>query len=485
MHPPMPPLQMRVAPPAPPGPPPDIWSQFAANLSQGIATAAAALNLLQSTTRGLLAYEEGGKPYDNFQLAVLRGFSHTDKITQIPRIWPYFQQSKHMDTHKDNIRRQMVEWATNQRIQVGIDRSMVITNSTLREILSLNFNPDGSTAEVDTCDKGLSILVCRARSTEGKSAIRRREAAEEKSRGNWTLADAEREQPDDFSTPLCPEDYNELLRCLGSYCALLHALFGDRCAFFKQCFRLWQTMDSEHVYDRRRYFTPLLCRQIVWAIIEDGRSYFSQRLNQDDFIGVHPDDIKYPRCSVIEIEPNIRHQVPLVRASFPPSWMISSKKKDSTTSGTVPPVQGLMVTTPSVISAVTLGSGTGQSQGTRPPGQIRTTNIHPTIKTTMEPYIKKFQNVHLNKLLTFCRLTIDDLPTLPPTVSTGSGGICYNFILGKCTHAGCQHKDGHINASDISDDFAAELLTKLRPGITEFLANGAPRYRKRKRQQRE
>ena len=161
--------------------------------------------------------------------------------------------------------------------------------------------------------------------------------------------------------------------------------------------------------------------------------------------------------------------------------MISSKKRDAANSGTVAPLQGLTVTTPSVVSAVTMGSGAGQSQGTRPQGQIRTSNIHPTIKATMEPYIKKFQNVHLNKLLTYCRLTIDDLPTLPPTVSTGSGGICYNFILGKCTHAGCQHKDGHINVSDISDDFAAEFLTKLRPGITEFLANGAPRYRTRKR----
>jgi hypothetical protein len=190
--------------------------------------------------------------------------------------------------------------------------------------------------------------------------------------------------------------------------------------------------------------------------------------------------------TVIEIEPHLRQQTPLLRSSFPRTWLTTTKTAatDQFRNIMVAPVQGLTVTTPSVVSAVTMGSGTGPSPGSRPPMQIRTTNIHPAIKTTMEPYIHQFQNVHLNKMLTHCRLTIDDLPTLPPAVSMGSGEICYNFILGKCTHSGCQHKDGHINVSDISDEFATELLSKLCPAITEFLANGVPRNRYCKRTRR-
>jgi hypothetical protein len=53
-------------------------------------------------------------------------------------------------------------------------------------------------------------------------------------------------------------------------------------------------------------------------------------------------------------------------------------------------------------------------------------------------------------------------------------------VLGKCTLASCQHKDGHVNALEVTDEFAADLLMKLRPAITEFMTNGAPRTRKRR-----
>lgn len=225
VHPAMPP-QVGQPPPLPPGPPIDIWATMAANISQGIATAAAALHPHPGGhTMGAASYEDGGKPYDEFQMAVFRGFAHSANINMVPRVWPYFQCTKHADTHKD-IRREMVKWATSQRIQVAIDQNLFIPTSTLRDILSLKFNPSRSAADVDDATKGISMLVCRVRSNEGKSALRKREEVEEKSRGNWTLADAEKALPDDHTTSLCPEDYNELLRCLGTYCAFLHSLFG-------------------------------------------------------------------------------------------------------------------------------------------------------------------------------------------------------------------------------------------------------------------
>ncbi len=109
-----------------------------------------------------------------------------------------------------------------------------------------------------------------------------------------------------------PDTMNELHVCIGTYCALLHTLFGERCALFKRCYKLWTTMNSETVYDQRHLFSPIFCRQILWAIIEYARAYFAQRMSVDDFIGVHPDDICYPRSNLLELEPLICTLSPIV-----------------------------------------------------------------------------------------------------------------------------------------------------------------------------
>jgi hypothetical protein len=463
---------------------------MAAQLTQGIVTAAAALP--QHNTGPSLhsdpvsAYEEGGKKYDEYQQAILKGFAHTHEQNEVPRIWGAFQSTKHMDTHRDNITRAMMVWATSQQQHVTIDRSLYLPVTTLREILALRFNPGGTMAELDTADSGLSILICRARSSESKTALKRRELAEERTRATRTLAEEEQLGTDSSST-LCPEDYNELLRCLGTYCALLHTLFGRKCAFYKQCFQLWETLESDFVYERRHFFTPLYCRQLVWAIIEEGRAYFSKRLSPDHFIGIDPYDIRYPRSTLSELCGLVRHQTPIIRSSFPDEWTSTTTRNRVATTvsrnaAAAAPIPS--VTTgnqaPSVVSALSTGTGmrTTNTQGTRTPVAIRASNIHPTIKTLMEPHIAKWRGVLLGAMCDHLNISLDELPKLP-----GESAMCYNFVLGRCVHAGCNHRDGHINASDITDEFATAITDKLRPAVAHFKAHGAPppRWQNRRR----
>ena len=82
----------------------------------------------------------------------------------------------------------------------------------------------------------------------------------------------------------------------------------------------------------------------------------------------------------------------------------------------------------------------------------------------------------LNRLLSHSNLTIDDLPQLDGFEQK----LCYNYVLGKCVHKGCLNKSGHVDVSKISDDFAAALLEKLTPAVTEFIQNG-PGGKKRRR----
>jgi hypothetical protein len=268
--------------PTPPGLPPplqEMWAQIAANLTHGIASMAAAIapaTTVPSTTADpSTLYDHGRRDYDEFQVAVLKGFSHTTNIGDIPAVWPQFQRSKHIEGHWDHIQQKMHDWARNTKPdQVTIDRGLYIPNPAIKDILALRFNPGGPTADITTADQGLSILICRPLTADGKAALRRKELLEATTKRK-TLAEAELELTQSEPTTL-PDNYNELHVCLGTYCALLHALFGERCVFYKHCVRLWTTMASEAVYDHRHLFTPLFCRQIVWAIIEYSRAYFAQ-----------------------------------------------------------------------------------------------------------------------------------------------------------------------------------------------------------------
>ena len=471
------------APPAV-GAPPDIWAQVATQLSQGMASVAAALNpgggMAGSSARGdSSSYEEGGKFYDTYQLAVLKGFSHTHHIPDVPLIWPMFQHTKHMDTHRDNIKRKMKEWAARPDIQAVIDRSLYLSNAAMKDILALRFNQGSTTAELPTIDCGMSILICRPLSNEARAAIKRREASEDKSRAMRTFAEEEALQAEKHITT-CPEDYNELLRCLGTYCALLHTLFGDRCMFFRHCFLLWTVMNSDYVLERRAHFSALFCRQVVWAIIEEGRYYFSQRMSPDDFTGMLPYEIKYPHSSLYKLEDNIKDQTPILRSSFPAAWggaVIGTGARTVTHTPTAslftPPLQAVQMAlaAPSVVSG--LSAGTGQQRGNNAPRpiHIRGTNVHPTIKSVMEPFITRCNGTLLGPMLERLNLTVSDLPQVP------GSRVCYNFVLGRCSQHGCRNKAGHLNSSDVPDEFAQALMDTLRPAINHFMDAGPPANR--------
>ena len=235
-------------------------------------------------------------------------------------------------------------------------------------------------------------------------------------------------------------------------------------------------------------FKPLFCRQIVWAIIEDGRSYFATRMSPDDFIGLHPDEIHFPTSTLNEIEPNIRHQTPIIRSSFPPQWCIGldsrlppdGSAQSAPLQSLLPPVASISAThtlpTPSVFSAISAGSISAAGQSTQQRSQIRATNIHPTIRAAMMAYVQKFRSIRLLQMLSSLNLTLDDLPNIPPTDGS-TAAMCYNFVLGKCVHDGCQHR--HVPAADVPDDFATKMVEILAPAIANFMTNGAPQRPRR------
>lgn len=122
------------------------------------------------------SHENGGIGYDEFQLAIIQGLAQVEDVTGEPLTWALFQYSKNLDTHKDNLRRKMLELATSDERpeHVTIDRSMYIPNTTMREMVFLNLNPGGVSAEAETADQGLDPHSSRThkRTKSGDTEIR-------------------------------------------------------------------------------------------------------------------------------------------------------------------------------------------------------------------------------------------------------------------------------------------------------------------------
>ena len=152
-------------------------------------------------------------------------------------------------------------------------------------------------------------------------------------------------------------------------------------------------------FPQLQYFTPLLCRQLTWAVIEDGRSYFALHLLPDDFIVPDPVEINFPISTVLELEPYIRNQTAPVWSTFPVQWSQDTHAlPPATTHATTPTfelppphIQLGSIPTPSVVSVLSAGATTqhtpAQQGAPRLPGIIRQTNIHTIIRSAMEPYI--------------------------------------------------------------------------------------------------
>ena len=107
--------------------------------------------------------------------------------------------------------------------------------------------------------------------------------------------------------------------------------------------------------------------------------------------------------------------------------------------------------------------GTGASQQQR---GIRQSNVHPTIKALMEPFILRHGQLQLTRIMMVGGVTWPDMPRIERLVENGTNNLCYNYILGKCTSRYCTHRRmGHINATDMTDEFTTKLCTTLRPGV--------------------
>ena len=149
---------------------------------------------------------------------------------------------------------------------VSINKGIFFSKLALDNIVNLRFNPGGGAAYFETAEKGISILLCQSRTGDEKKKTRQHKLTKEISTNNRTLSKAlTLFRKDGPRAP--PDTYQDLKANVGTFCAFLWALFGDTpCEYYRKCFELHTCLDSVTVSEKWQFFTPLLCRQISWAI---------------------------------------------------------------------------------------------------------------------------------------------------------------------------------------------------------------------------
>ncbi len=94
----------------------------------------------------------------------------------------------------------------------------------------------------------------------------------------------------------------------------------------------------------------------------------------------------------------------------------------------------------------------------------------------MSPYIEKFgTNVYVGELLDAGGMRMTGLPIPTGTRFASSDGsktfLCWNAVLGRCKFGkGCKFKRNHPGKNELSDDFAASVVTTLQSAVAKVVA---------------
>jgi hypothetical protein len=423
------------------------------------------------------------KGYSEFQLAKLKGFSGVRAEAALQPIWTYFKSTKEVDAQRTQLLEDMKQWARQNDVQ--IHRNIYFDKATMDDITKMEFGPGTPTAFLSTAEQGISILTCRPRVGNETADIRTKEHAMQTTRQNHSLAEALLLGKRDPRPPAAT--FQDLKLDLGTFCALLWVLFGEKCDYFDNCFALFSMLDSESVTANSSNFTPTICRQITWAVLNDGRQFFFRTVTVDNFA---TGQVRWPTSLLMQIIGADVHACREIRmGNFPEKWQTPSPASGSgvhaATSSMrsrapsepagfpppgLPPYQATTSWREPGPQKTTLPETTGSASGDRPV-HIRQTDIHPLIKNLMTPYISHFRSIQLRNLLRAANISEGSLPTIPKYLSNGRNNMCYSYVLGKCQGRICgRASGGHVPVSEITDEFASSLCNALAPGVEKRLA---------------
>ena len=439
----------------------DLATQVGRGIAMGFQTFTNAGLLAQGagTRAGIQGVGESTKMYSPDSIAAIKGFSGTADINGLQPIWATFQTTKNLDVQRRHLAYGMEQWARTHGVE--LDRGIYFEQKTIEDIVNLRFNPGQGVAQFKSAEKGLSLLICRARTPEEIERVREREQAEQLTQATRVLEEALKLQRGDPRAPA--SNYFELKLNVTTYCALVHTLFGNQCGYYQALMRIRNCMDTAGVYNIRQAYTSDVCHRISWAIIDDGRSFFSKVLIQQDF--EDEGGVAFPESLLDAILVDVRYANPVARASYPLEWKPKVPVHVPPQFQWSPPAGGAL--------PPTRGGAQAAAQPQAPPRANApwVDNRHPAIVTMMAPYISKLgDNVYVGEILDAAGIRLSDLPIPTGTRFASKDGkttyLCWNAVLGRCKFgAKCKYKKNHPSAGELPDTYASAVVLALQQGV--------------------
>ena len=225
-------------------------------------------------------------------------------------------------------------------------------------------------------------------------------------------------------------------------------------------------------------YTSNVCRHIVWAIVCDGRYFFSKvKLCRDLKNGVWDD----PPKSLLELSiDKVIYANIIERPNYPKEWTEQVRQPAQ------PQTQGARgalptATQPQQANQQNASTGSGQRTPYVHPRESR----HGLIKALVDPVIAKFgAKFAVKKILEANNVTYDQLPTIQKCIGrSGRSFLCWNHVLKGCTYHSCSFRNmgGHPDLKDFPGSFAASVCSLLQPGVDHLMSQEVPAHESQKR----
>jgi hypothetical protein len=232
-------------------------------------------------------------------------------------------------------------------------------------------------------------------------------------------------------------------------------------------------LDTTGVYNIRDAFSSDVCYRIAWAIIDDGRSYFSHVLIQQDF---GKESVLYPKSLLDAILSDVRFANPIRRANYPKEWQPQLLRHSQQGPITRPLAPSWTPPTghPPQQQAV---APTRSSSGARTAPQTWVDERHPKIVEMMSPYIEKFgPNVYVGEILDAAGIRVDNLPVPTGTRFASKDGtrayVCWNAVLGQCKFGkGCKYRKNHPGKGDLPDSYVTSVVAALQDAVSYVISS--------------
>ena len=430
-----------------------------------------------------------GKKYTTEEMAWLLGWCNVTEIRRLPKIWGKLATSNKSVLHRKWIKDELVAWGVDKGFEIL--RSVYIDKNTLEDIIALRFSYYETVPTLEGAERGLSVLWCVQRNMEAVADAQARDRAAEATTGTRQLAEQLTLQASDPRPP--PYTMDGFKKMVATFAGLLAVLCSEHCPYYKNVLAIRQELDSEASEQLTQYVKPTAIAQHTWAIMCDGRRFFSQQMREED--------ARRGRTSCFATS-HLHMWLPMITSgmninlpSFPEKWRYKPNPDASR-----PPAGG---------GGSGGGNGGGGSRGGNrgggsdrgggqplppfggarnqpegdPPRQWQNTNqgnpqggnndrlahMNEGLRQDMRQYHAKFGNeINITKILDAARIRQGDLPWLNAFYANGRNTMCHNHVLGVCRYgARCTFR--HPHKHEIPNNYARDLYDRVRPGIEALL----------------